>query len=263
MSIHPTALVSPDAAIEDGASIGPYCIIDGNVTIGAGTVIHAHVCVRSGTTIGRDNEIFSFASIGEIPQDLKFKRDEDTRLIIGDNNTIREFVTMNRGTTHGGGVTSVGNRNLFMAYSHLAHDCVVGSGNVFANNAILAGHVTVQDNAILGGMSAVHQFCTIGEGAMLGGGSIVVQDITPFVIAQGNHARVITINKIGMQRRGFSADEISATKKAFRILFRTTMTKESREAALEELAVSAPPVAKMLQFYRNSQRGLAHCRNRQ
>ncbi|MBB5021676.1 acyl-ACP--UDP-N-acetylglucosamine O-acyltransferase [Desulfurispira natronophila] len=261
MSIHPTAIVSPQAKLGANVTIGPYSIIEDGVTIGDDSVIHAHVHVKGNTIIGKGNHIYSFACIGEIPQDLKFDPDEESRLEVGDNNTIREYVTMNSGTAHGGGATCIGSHNLFMAYSHIAHDCRIGSHIVFANASNLAGHVTVQDHAIVGGLSAIHQFCHVGEGAMVGGGSIVVQDILPFVTAQGNHARAITINKIGMSRRGYGEQEIAAVKRAFRLIFRSGTRRKDALEKLDKASLEFPSVAKMTEFYRNSQRGLAHCRN--
>ena len=186
--IHPTALVDPAAELASGVTVGPYSIIEGRVTIGPGTRIGPHVIIRDFTTIGANCRIFQFAVLGEIPQDLKFQGEESS-LIIGDNNTIREFATMHRGTAGGGGVTRVGDNNLFMAYTHIAHDCLVGNGVIMSNAATLGGHILVEDHAILGGLSAVHQFCHIGRHAFIGGCSAVHRDVPPYAMAVGKIGR--------------------------------------------------------------------------
>ncbi|MGX9417122.1 acyl-ACP--UDP-N-acetylglucosamine O-acyltransferase [Vibrio sp. RC27] len=253
--IHPTAVVEDGAVIGANVKIGPFCLVDSKVEIGDGTELLSHVVVKGPTTIGKDNRIFQFASIGEQCQDLKYKG-EDTKLIIGDRNTIRESVTMHRGTIQDSGVTQVGNDNLFMINVHIAHDCIVGDRCIFANNAAIAGHVIVGNQAIVGGMSAVHQFCQIGDHAMLGGGSIVVQDVPPYVMAQGNHCAPFGINIEGLKRRGFEKPEIHAIRRAYKSLYRNGLTFE---AAKDEIAVEAkvyPSVQIFLDFLEQSKRGI-------
>lgn len=219
MSIHPTAVIHPSAQVAEGVEIGPYAIIEEQVSIGKGSVVGPHAVIGKWTRLGENNQIFHLASVGAPPQDLKYKGEECwTR--IGNGNVIREFATIHRGTTTGHAETVVGDNNLFMAYSHVAHDCVVGNGNVFANSATLAGHVTVQDNVILGGLVAIHQFATIGSYAMLGGGTLVGLDIPPYMIATSGKrdAKLRGLNLIGLKRRGFSDEAISNLKKAYKIL---------------------------------------------
>ncbi|SHO58575.1 acyl-ACP--UDP-N-acetylglucosamine O-acyltransferase [Vibrio quintilis] len=259
--IHETAQIHPTSVIEDGAvvganvKIGPFCYVDAKVEIGEGTELLSHVVVKGPTTIGKDNRIFQFASIGEDCQDLKF-RGEDTRLIIGDRNMIRESVTMHRGTVQDQGITQVGNDNLFMINAHVAHDCVVGDKCIFANNATLAGHVTVGDYAIVGGMAAVHQFCNIGEHAMLGGGSIVVQDVPPYIMAQGNHCTPFGVNIEGLKRRGFEKAEIHAIRRAYKALYRSGLTLDKAKAEIEKEADANPAVKAFLSFFDKSTRGI-------
>ena len=259
--IHESAQVHPTAVVEDGAilganvKVGPFCFVDSKVDIGEGTELLSHVVVKGPTKIGRDNRIFQFASIGEECQDLKYKG-EDTQLIIGDRNTIRESVTMHRGTIQDSGITQVGSDNLFMINAHIAHDCIVGDRCIFANNAAIAGHVRVGNQVIVGGMSAVHQFCQLGDHAMLGGGSIVVQDVPPYVMAQGNHCAPFGINIEGLKRRGFEKAEIHAIRRAYKSLYRNGLTLES---AKDEIAVEAknyPAVQLFLDFLEQSKRGI-------
>ncbi|CAM3734626.1 Acyl-[acyl-carrier-protein]--UDP-N-acetylglucosamine O-acyltransferase [Vibrio aerogenes CECT 7868] len=259
--IHETAQIHPTSVIEEGAvigakvKIGPFCYVDAKVEIGEGTELLSHVVVKGPTTIGKDNRIFQFASIGEDCQDLKF-RGEDTQLIIGDRNTIRESVTMHRGTVQDQGITRVGHDNLFMINAHVAHDCVIGNQCIFANNATLAGHVTIGDYAILGGMSAIHQFCNIGEHAMLGGGSIVVQDVPPYIMAQGNHCAPFGVNIEGLKRRGFEKAEIHAIRRAYKALYRSGLTLDKAKAEIEKEADTTPAVKAFLSFFEKSTRGI-------
>lgn len=253
--IHPSAIVEEGAVIGANVKIGPFCFVDAKVTIGEGTELLSHVVVKGPTEIGKDNRIFQFASIGEECQDLKYKG-EDTKLIIGDRNTIRESVTMHRGTVQDKGITQVGSDNLFMINTHIAHDCTVGNRCIFANNATLAGHVTVSDFAIVGGMSAIHQFCHIGEHCMLGGGSIVVQDVPPFVMAQGNHCVPFGINVEGLKRRGFEKPEIHAIRRAYKALYRSGLSLADAKSQIEEDAENYPSVAKFLEFLNQSERGI-------
>ncbi len=254
-TIHPTAIVEEGAVIGANVKIGPFCFVDGKVEIGEGTELVSHVVVKGPTKIGKENRIFQFASIGEECQDLKYAG-EDTRLEIGDRNTIRESVTMHRGTVQDQGLTKVGSDNLFMVNVHIAHDCVVGDRCIFANNATLAGHVTVGNQAIVGGMSAIHQFCHIGDHAMLGGGSIVVQDIPPYVMAQGNHCAPFGINIEGLKRRGFERKEIHAIRRAYKALYRSGNTVEEAKTEIAKEAEQFDCVQLFLTFLEKSTRGI-------
>ena len=254
--IHPTAIVDPGASLADNVEVGPYSIIGDSVSIAAGTVIGPHVVIQGPTSIGTDNRIFQFASIGEVPQDKKYSG-EPTRLEIGDRNVIREYVTMNRGTEDGGGLTRIGSDNLFMAYCHVAHDCIVGSHTIFANAASVSGHVTVGDYSTLGGFTSVHQFTAIGTRAFCGLGSVITQDIPPFSTAAGNRARVIGINKEGLKRRGFSPELIRALHRSFRELLKSKKTQEEVLANLAELRAQYPEVEEFVSFVIESKRGIA------
>ncbi|MCG3730559.1 acyl-ACP--UDP-N-acetylglucosamine O-acyltransferase [Vibrio cincinnatiensis] len=259
--IHPTAQIHPTSVVEDGAiigakvKIGPFCYVDSKVEIGEGTELLSHVVVKGPTKIGQDNRIFQFASIGEACQDLKYAG-EDTQLVIGDRNTIRESVTMHRGTIQDQGITTVGSDNLFMINAHVAHDCVVGDRCIFANNATLAGHVKVGNQAIIGGMSAIHQFCQVGDHCMLGGGSIVVQDVPPYVMAQGNHCAPFGINVEGLKRRGFEKAEIHAIRRAYKALYRSGLTLEEAKVEIGKEIDDFPAVKLFLHFLENSTRGI-------
>ena len=254
--IHASAIVDAESSIADDVEIGPYSIIGAGVTIGAGTVIGPHVVVMGPSKIGRDNRIYQFASVGEAPQDKKYNG-EPTVLEIGDRNVIREYVTLNRGTVDGYGKTVIGSDNLFMAYSHVAHDCIVGDHCIFANAASLAGHVEVGDHTVLGGFTSVHQFAQIGTRAFCGLGSVVTQDIPPFSTAAGNRARVIGINKEGLKRNGFSAELIRALHKSFRELLKSSGSKEDAINNLEPLCAEFPEVEVFVNFVKNSKRGIA------
>ncbi len=253
--IHPTSVVEEGAIIGANVQIGPFCFVDSKVEIGEGTELLSHVVVKGPTKIGRFNRIFQFASIGEACQDLKYAG-EDTQLIIGDRNTIRESVTMHRGTVQDKGITIVGSDNLFMINAHVAHDCVIGDRCIFANNATLAGHVKVGNQAIVGGMSAIHQFCHIGDHCMLGGGSIVVQDVPPYVMAQGNHCAPFGINVEGLKRRGFDKAEIHAIRRAYKSLYRNGLTLEAAKAEIAQEAEQYPSVKLFLDFLEKSERGI-------
>ena len=254
--IHETAIVDAGAQIADGVEIGPYSIVGADVEIGTGTVIGPHVVIMGPSKIGRDNRVFQFASSGEAPQDKKY-RGEPTWLVIGDRNVIREYVTLNRGTDDGNGKTVIGSDNLFMAYSHVAHDCIVGDHAIFANAASLSGHVEVGDFAILGGFTSVHQFTHIGSKAFCGLGSVVTQDIPPYSIAAGNRARVIGINKEGLKRQGFSDDLVRALHKSFRELLKSKGSKKDVFANLRPLCDKYPEVKEFVGFVKNSKRGIA------
>ena len=253
--VHPTAIVEEGASIGANAHIGPFCIVGPHVEIGEGTVLKSHVVVNGHTKIGRDNEIYQFASIGEVNQDLKYAG-EPTRVEIGDRNRIRESVTIHRGTVQGGGLTKVGSDNLLMINAHIAHDCTVGNRCILANNATLAGHVSVDDFAIIGGMTAVHQFCIIGAHVMVGGCSGVAQDVPPYVIAQGNHATPFGVNIEGLKRRGFSREAITAIRNAYKLIYRSGKTLDEVKPEIAELAETYPEVKAFTDFFARSTRGL-------
>ncbi len=253
--IHSTAIVDESAHVDPTCEIGAYAVIGADVTIGAGTAIGSHVVINGPTSIGSDCKIFQFASIGEDPQDLKFDG-TDSRLEIGDRNRIREFVTINRGTSGGGGVTRIGDENLLMAYVHIAHDCVIGNNTIFSNSASLAGHVAVGDYAILGGFSLVHQFSRIGAHSFSGMGAVINKDVPPFVLVTGHYAEAKGINKQGLKRRGFADDEIAALHKTFMQLVRRRGRKEASDyAALEDLSARYSSVSELVEFLKAGNRG--------
>lgn len=254
--IHQTAIVHEGAQIAKGVEVGPYAIIGEHVTIGPGTNIGAHAIVEGWTEIGRDNRIFQFASVGAAPQDLNYNG-EKTLLKMGDRNTVREFVTINRGTPKGGGQTLIGNDNLLMAYSHVAHDCLIGNQVILANGATLAGHVTVDDYAILGGLCAVHQFARIGSHVMISGGSMATQDIPPYTIAQGDRAKTVGINQVGLKRRGFSDEAIRTIKQAYKLVFRSGLRIEEALEQIEAERKGCKELEAFVTFIRNSSRGIA------
>ena len=253
--IHPTALVDAGAQIAGDVAIGAYSIVGPDVTIGAGTRIGPHVVVTGRTTIGARNRIFQFASVGEIPQDRKYGG-EPTATAIGDANVIREFVTIHAGTAQDRGVTTIGNGNWFLAYTHVAHDCVVGDATTFSNNAQIAGHVTIGDYAVLGAYAGVHQFCRVGAHAMLAAGAIVLQDVPPFVTASGYPAKPAGTNNEGLRRRGFSAADIATVRRAYKTLYREGLPLEQARTALAEAAKDAPLLAPLVTFLETSQRGI-------
>jgi len=252
--IHKTAIVHPKAEIDEGVEIGPYSIIDENVRIGRGTIIGPHVIIKKFTRIGKNCNIYQFASIGEIPQDQKFAG-EETELIIGDNNIIREFVTLNRGTKEGGGKTLIGNNNFLMAYSHVAHDCYLGNNVIMANAATLAGHITIEDYAIIGGLSAIHQFVRIGAYSLVGGASAVSQDVPPYCLAVGNRAKLYGLNLIGLKRRNFPSEIISALKSAYRIIFKSNLKLKDAIKKVEYEIKDLPEIKTFIDFLKNSKRG--------
>jgi UDP-N-acetylglucosamine acyltransferase len=253
--IHPTAVVDPAAQIGDGVTIGPYAIVGAGVTIGADTGIGPHVVLEGITTIGARCRFTGQSSIGTPPQDLKYQGGP-TRLEIGDDNIVREFVTINRATEHGGGVTRVGNHGMFMAYAHVAHDCIIGDHVVMANAATLAGHVTIEDHAIVGGLVAIHQFVRIGESAILGGGAMVTLDIAPYCMAAGDRAALQGLNLIGIKRRGFSTQTIQALRAAYRTIFRSGLRLADALDALRADAADEPRIAHLVRFIEGSQRGI-------
>jgi UDP-N-acetylglucosamine acyltransferase len=249
------AIVSAEAELASDVSVGPFSIVGPQVRIGPRSVIGPHAVVNGPTSIGADNRIFQFASLGEAPQDLKY-RGEPTRLEIGDRNVFREFCTINRGTIHGQGVTRIGDDNLFMSYSHVAHDCQIGNHTVFANCASLAGHVEIGDWAILGGLTAVHQFSRIGAHAFLGGGAIVSRDVPPYVMVAGNPAVPHSVNAEGLRRRGFSDEQIRNIREAYRILYRSELRLAEALERLAPLAAAQPELRAFVEFIQASSRSL-------
>jgi UDP-N-acetylglucosamine acyltransferase len=253
--IHGTAVVSPDARLHEGVTVGPYAVIGADVEIGRGTRIEAHAVVKGPTRIGTDNHIFQFASIGDDPQDKKYAG-ERTELVIGNRNTIRECCTINRGTAQDLGVTRIGDDNWIMAYTHIAHDCVVGNHTIFANNATIAGHVHVGDYAILGGFTGVHQFCRLGENSLCSVHSYVTKDVPAFTTVSGRPAQPRGINSEGLKRRGFSAAEIRAVKDAYRVVYRQGLTLDAAIAALDADEARATSAAIFVKSLREGSRGL-------
>jgi UDP-N-acetylglucosamine acyltransferase len=253
--IHPAAIIDPAAILGEGVEIGPFSVIGPDVEIGAGTVIGPHVVIRGPTRIGRDNRIFQFASIGEDPQDKKY-RGEVTRLEIGDRNVIREYATLHRGTVQDSSLTRIGDDNLLMAYTHVAHDCMIGNGIIMANGASLAGHVLVEDLAILGGFSLVHQFCRIGRQSFSGMGSVISRDIPPYVMVGGSPTRPRGINTVGLERKGYNSDAVLQIKRAFKILYKSRLKLEEAIEQLQGMAVNSPEIAPMLDFLRQSGRSI-------
>jgi len=252
--IHPTAIVDPAAQIDPGTRIGAYCVIGPDVSIGADTELQHHVTIMGPTKIGSRNSFYAYCSIGQRTQDLKYSG-EPTTLEIGDANTFREFCTVNRGTLPGA-KTIIGSGGNFLAYSHIAHDCVVGNNVIFSNNGTLAGHVTVGDYSIIGGLTAIHQFCRVGRHALTGGCSKIVQDVPPFMIADGNPAEVRGINSIGLERSGFSAESIRALKEAYRLLYRGNLNSKQAIEAIRKEIPGIAEVEELCVFIETSQRGI-------
>ena len=253
--IHPTALVADGAVIGEDVVIGPFCIIEGSVEIKARTVLNSHIVVKGDTVIGEDNQIYQFASIGEVNQDLKYKG-EATKTIIGNGNRIREHVTIHRGTIQGGGVTRIGNNNLLMVNVHVAHDCQIKNNCILANNATLAGHVELDDFVIVGGMSAIHQFVIVGAHVMLGGGSMVSQDVPPYVMAQGNHAQPFGVNLEGLKRRGFDKTTMHAIRNVYKMIYRSGKTLEEVLPEIEQIAQTESAISFFVEFFKRSTRGI-------
>jgi UDP-N-acetylglucosamine acyltransferase len=249
------AIVSPKAQLATDVTVGPFSIIGPDVQIGAGTVVGPHVVINGPTVIGAHNHIFQFASIGDAPQDKKYKG-EPTRLEIGDRNVFRENCTVNRGTTHDQGVTRVGSDNLFMAYSHVAHDCQIGSKTVFANCAALGGHVEIGDWVIVGGLSAIHQFAKIGAHAFLAGGAIVTRDVPPYVMVAGNPAGPHSVNSEGLKRRGFTEEQIRNIREAYRILYRSDLKLTEALEKMQPLAATHPEIRAFVDFIGTSTRSI-------
>lgn len=253
--IHSTAIVHSGAKIADGVEIGPYAVIGERVEIGEGTRVGSHAVIEGPTTIGRDCQIFPFAAVGFMPQDLKFKG-EDSRVEIGDSNVIREYVTIHRGTEGGGMTTRIGNNNLFMGYVHIAHDCIIGNHVIMANAATLAGHIHIQDHALVGGLSAVHQFVRIGRFSMIGGGSAVSLEVPPFVSVAGNRAKLFGLNAVGLRRNGFSKDQIAALKKAYQTLFRSKLKTPEAVKKVREEQGDSEEALELAMFIETSERGV-------
>ena len=247
--IHPTAIIG------DNVEIGPWTMVGADVEIGDGCKIGPHAVIKGPCRLGVNNEIFSFASIGDAPQDKTYNG-EPTELVIGDNNVIREYCTINRGTVKGGGVTRLGSNNFLMAYSHVAHDCQVGDHTIFAAYAALAGHVTVEDYVAIGPYSAVHQNCRLGESAFITKATYITQDVMPYIIAAGNSPRTVGINTVGIKRRGFSSDTVNTLRKVYKTVFRQGLTKQEAIDALATLAADYPPVEKLMLALQQSTRGI-------
>ncbi|GIW44407.1 MAG: acyl-[acyl-carrier-protein]--UDP-N-acetylglucosamine O-acyltransferase [Candidatus Binatia bacterium] len=255
VTIHPLAVVERGAELDTGVEIGPFAFIGARVRIGARTRVGAHAVVTGNTSIGEDNQIFSFASVGHIPQDLKY-RGEDSRLEIGHRNIIREFATVHLGTAGGGMVTRIGDENLLMNYTHIAHDCRIGNRVIVANGVQLAGHVIVEDYAVLGALSGIHQFVRVGESAIVGAGSMVSQDVPPFCNATGNRATLHGLNLVGLQRRGFSRELVQQLKRAYRIVFRSGLTVAEAAARVRAELPGIPEVERFVHFIEHSTRGV-------
>lgn len=255
MSIDSRAVIDSSARIGDNVTIGPFSVIGKDVEIGHGTWVGPHVVISGPTRIGRENRFFQFSSIGEIPQDKKF-HGENSVLEIGDHNTIREYVTINRGTSDGGGITKIGNDNWLMAYIHIAHDCIVGNNTIFANAASLAGHVKIDDYAILGGFTLVHQFCNIGQHAFCGMGSAISKDVPPYMMVNGNPAEPHGLNTEGLKRHHFSKETIQSLRDAYKVIYRSGYTTQEAMQQLAGLSQSCPEVANLVKFIQGSQRGI-------
>ena len=253
--IHPSAIIDPTARLAADVSVGPFTVIGPHVEIGAGTVIGPHVVIKGPTLIGQYNRIYQFSSIGEDPQDKKYQG-EITRLEIGDRNVIREYVTLHRGTLQDAALTKIGDDNLLMAYTHVAHDCVIGNHVIMANGASLAGHVRVDDHAILGGCTLVHQFCQIGRQSFSGMGSVISRDIPPYVMVGGSPTKPRGINNVGMERRGYDPDAILQIKRAFKVIYKSRLKLEEAIEQLATMAEQSPEVLPMLDFLKQSGRSI-------
>lgn len=253
--IHPTAIIDSKADMDSNVEVGPYSIIGANVHIGSGTVIGPHVVIQPHVEIGPNCHIFQYASIGAVPQALKFQG-EETYVKIGRGTVIREFVTVNRGTGFGGEITEVGEENFLMAYVHIAHDCKTGRNVILANNATLAGHIVIEDFVTVGGLVAIHQFVRIGSYAYVGGKSAVVKDIPPYVIAAGDRAKLHGLNSVGLKRHGFSQETLSSLKKAYRIIFRIGLTLNEAIERVKAEVEQVPEVNDLIHFIKSSERGI-------
>ncbi|HEY3150360.1 MAG TPA: acyl-ACP--UDP-N-acetylglucosamine O-acyltransferase [Candidatus Binatia bacterium] len=254
-NVHPTAIVDLRAELDSSVEVGPYCLLGAGVKIGKESKIHSHAVIQGRTTLGEGNEVFPFATIGSIPQDLKYKG-EPSELLIGNRNTIREYVSLNPGTAGGGMVTRVGDRNLLMMYCHIAHDCIIGNHNVIANGATLGGHVVIEDFVIVGGLVGIHQFVKIGTGAILGAGSMVSKDVPPYCNATGDRARLRGLNVEGLKRRGFQKSVIEAIHKAYRIAFQSRLKTDDALKKIRQEMAAIPEVERFVSFIADSQRGV-------
>ena len=252
--IHPTAVVDRRAELDSGVVVGPYAVVGGDVRVGSDSWIGAHVVLTGRTTLGQRNRIFSFASVGAVPQDLKY-RGEPTRLVVGHHNVFREFVTIHRGTDGGGGITTIGHHNLFMAYAHVAHDCHVGNHTIFGNGATLGGHVTVEDYATVSAFSGVHQFCRVGRHAFIGGFSVITKDALPYAKTVGNRARIYGLNTIGLVRRKFSSDSITKLRRAYRHLLHSNTSRALAQIERDP-TLKCDEVQYLVDFIRTSSRGV-------
>lgn len=255
MLIDSKAIVDSHAELADDVSVGPYSVIGADVKIGAGTVIGSHVVIKGPTSIGKENRIYQFTSIGEDPQDKKYAA-EITRLEIGDRNTIREFTSMHRGTQQDNGVTKIGDDNLFMAYTHVAHDCIIGNNVIMANGASLAGHVHLNNNAILGGFTLVHQFTQVGQYSFAAMGSAITQDIPPFIMVGGKPTRPHGINSVGMERNGISTEDIRLIRNAYKIIYKMNLRLEDAIEKMEDMSSDSKQLTDMISFLRNVSRGI-------
>ncbi|MDO8581082.1 MAG: acyl-ACP--UDP-N-acetylglucosamine O-acyltransferase [Candidatus Omnitrophota bacterium] len=254
--VHKTAIIHSGARISPGVSIGPYSIIEENVSLGDNVRVGSHCVITGQTTIGANCKIYTSAVVGSAPQDKKFSADDNVFLNIGENNVIREFVTINPGTVEGGGKTVIGNNNLLMAYCHIAHDCIVGNNCILANAATLAGHVILEDSAIIGGFSGIHQYCRLGRLCIVGGYSKAVQDVPPFSMVDGHPAKVVNINALGLKRAQFSLEKIRELKKAFRILFHSGLSKTNALERLTKEVAMSPEIEHLIFFVKTTKRGL-------
>jgi len=255
VAIHPTAIIEAGAQVGPGCDIGPYAVVGPHVRMGAGCAVGAHALVTGRTTLGQGNRVFPHAVIGEVPQDLKF-RGEETTLVIGDRNVFREFVTVHLGTAGGGGVTRIGSGCLFMANSHVAHDCQIGDGAIIANSVALAGHVTLEEHVHFGGLSAAHQFCRIGRLAFVSGMTGIAMDVPPYCMASGSRAELVGLNAIGMQRAGMTEEQIGRAKQAYKVIFRSNLQLAEALGQLRAEMGTHPEVAGFIAFIEASKRGI-------
>ena len=256
MAVHPTAIIHPNSRVDKSADIGPYCVIGEDAQIGARTRLHSHICVEGPIQIGEDNVFHPYSTVGVAPQDLKYKGERsETR--IGNRNLVREFVTIHRGTEGGGRLTSLGDDNLLQAYAHVAHDCHVGSHCILSHGATLGGHVTIEDHAVVGAHSGVHQFCLVGAHCYIGGYSVITQDVMPYsLVVTERGARTFGVNKVGLERRGFSAETIQRLHKTFRILTKSGLNMDRALEKVAEEVESEEHVERVVEFIRNSSRGV-------
>ena len=254
--IDETAIIHPGANIQKDVSIGPYSVIGQDVSIESGTVIGSHVVIKGPTSIGPNNKIFHFSSIGEEPQDKKFNEDSNSSLVIGSSNTIREYVSINRGTNAGGGKTVIGNENWIMAYVHIAHDCIIGNNSIFANNATLAGHVIIENFVTLGGFTGVHQFCRVGSYSFSAISSVIVKDVLPYILVSGNTAKPSGLNREGLKRNGFDSNSIKLLKKAYKIIYREGLILSDALEELMKLSTESKDVKALYSFIASSERGI-------